>query len=536
MQFLYLEIVSGSEPGRRYRINSGAVSLGRNAQNSIVIPPADKCVSSHHAILYCYPDRITLQDLQSTNGTFVNETSLTEGEVRVGDIIGLGKTGPRLKLVEADRELPLQDDREPAQSKPGERATQRTGIDRTDETPVGAKPWAPGGASFAPPGGGQTMELEQKIVEHGADAKDMHRILESNGRVARILERGKVNQDQAVLLKSMQEVHKKTTRRWITVTAIIAAITLGVAVFFAVRAINYRNDLARALSLEKHLDSYESVIAQKRNNPDANRDDLNRLIVDLEKTQSDLMTIKGGLTQSDYHAFFDDPLEEAIDNILRRFGETQYHIPPEMVERVRHYVDIYSGSMNATIGRYVRRRSQYFPMITSIFRQQKLPVELAYVSMLESGFNPHALSHAGARGLWQFMPATARTYHLKVDDTVDERIEPEKATRAAAEYFKDLIGIFGGRSSVMLAMAAYNAGEGRVMGALRKIDDPMRNRDFWYIYRMGYLAQETNEYIPRVLALIIVSENPAAYGIDTGDTAPKAIADTGTDMVDLELR
>ena len=166
-------------------------------------------------------------------------------------------------------------------------------------------------------------------------------------------------------------------------------------------------------------------------------------------------------------------------------------------------------------------------MIKKIFEEKNLPLELAYISMLESGFNPKALSHAGARGLWQFMPATGRTYGLIVDDNVDERCDPEKATYAAAEYFKDLISIFGGKSSVMLAMAAYNAGEGRIMGALRKIDDPMRNRDFWYIYRMGCLAEETNEYIPRVLALMIIDTNPQMYGFkkDGYTEAPNQLED-----------
>jgi membrane-bound lytic murein transglycosylase D len=151
-------------------------------------------------------------------------------------------------------------------------------------------------------------------------------------------------------------------------------------------------------------------------------------------------------------------------------------------------------------------------MILSELRRKRLPPELAYVAMLKSGYNPRALSHAGARGMWQFMPATARRYGLRVGKGVDERLDPEKSTRAAAEYFEDLIGIFGGKRSVMLAMAAYNAGEARVMNALRKVDDPMRNRDFWYIYRLGILAEETNEYIPRILALMIISENPEHFG------------------------
>jgi membrane-bound lytic murein transglycosylase D len=151
-------------------------------------------------------------------------------------------------------------------------------------------------------------------------------------------------------------------------------------------------------------------------------------------------------------------------------------------------------------------------MIRAIFTEKNIPLELAYVSMLESGFNTHAVSHAGAAGMWQFMPHTARRYGLRVEGSVDERTEPEKATRAAAGYFKDLIAIFGARSSVMLCMAAYNAGEQRVINALKKIDDPVRDRDFWHLYRMGWLPSETNEYIPQVIALIIIHDHPEEYG------------------------
>ena len=83
-------------------------------------------------------------------------------------------------------------------------------------------------------------------------------------------------------------------------------------------------------------------------------------------------------------------------------------------------------------------------------------------------------------------------------------------------------------------MAAYNAGEGRVVGALRKIDNPMRNRDFWYIYRMGYLAEETNEYIPRVMALLIISEHPDQYGFSQVPAAPAGQADAENDFIPLD--
>jgi membrane-bound lytic murein transglycosylase D len=195
---------------------------------------------------------------------------------------------------------------------------------------------------------------------------------------------------------------------------------------------------------------------------------------------------------------------------------------------------VYSGNLSPVITKYIARKEKYFPMIRRVFREANLPEDLGYVAMLESGFNPRALSPVGARGMWQFMPETGRRYGLKVDNQIDERCDPEKATYAAAQYFKELIGIFGGQSSLMLCMAAYNAGEGRVMGALRKIDNPMRNRDFWYIYRMGYLAEETNEYIPSVMALLIISEHTLQYHFNAIPAAPSAQFDSEKDFIPLD--
>jgi hypothetical protein len=178
---------------------------------------------------------------------------------------------------------------------------------------------------------------------------------------------------------------------------------------------------------------------------------------------------------------------DRIQAVLAGFGETggSYRLPPEMIERVDHYLGLYMGRRRSTIVAYLRRGEQYFPMIRRVLEENNLPPELAYISMLESGFDPQAVSHAGAVGLWQFMPHTARRYGLEVSARVDERTDPVKSTHAAAAYFKHLIAIFGPKSSVMLCMAAYNAGEQRIINALKRIDDPMRNRDFWYIDRNG---------------------------------------------------
>lgn len=532
MSFYYLEVTRGIEQGRRYPLPDGSLSVGRSSQNDVAICPAEKSVSGHHAIIYKNPGRLFIQDLQSTNGTFVNEEKVAERELKAGDELGFGKGGPRLKLITSDTELPLSagqggrgggetstgiktvdDDATPLSS-----AT-RKGTDREDRETVTRIKFASSPSKPLVPEGSQTLEVEKKLLDKQIGSADIHSLMKDGKRIEKLAERGNVSQTQVGILRTMQAMHRKNQTRWLVIVGIVVCISALVASYFAIRAYQYRSIVNKAENLEDQLDIYEKKIAAAKKNPEKNREELKRLVGEFEEKENEFSSLKSKINTEDFGEFYTDPLEKRIDQILMRFGETDYHVPEQMVQRVRYHIDIYSGRMHKTIGRYLRRKEKYFPMIFRVFKEKNLPPELAYISMLESGFNPRALSHAGARGLWQFMPRTGRNYGLRVDNNVDERLDPLKATYAAAEYFRDLIGIFGGKSSVMLAMAGYNAGEGRVMGALRKIDDPMRNRDFWYIYRMGYLAEETNEYIPRVLAMMIIAEDPQKYGFDVEPAA-----------------
>jgi hypothetical protein len=539
MSYFYLEVTRGTETGRRYPLPDGAVSIGRSSQNTIVLHPSEKGVSGHHMIVYKSPERIMVQDLQSTNGTFVNEMKITEKEIAVGDELGFGKSGPRLKLVCSEFELDL--------TPPKAENVIDTGL-VTHEDMV--SPFLKKAAREArrtesgnPPPGGQegpddtrrtsfTMEVQQKLVDKKLDAGDFQKLMKDGRRLERVLERGSLGRTQATMLRTMYSAHLRTRHKWLYVVGAILVVSAAATAFFAARAFQYRKLVEKAQTIKKDLDDYDRRIASVHSNPNANKNDLEKLVLEMEAKEKSLSSLQTRIDRDDFGKFYSDPLEHAIDGILMRFGESDYHIPKEMVKRVRHHIGVYSGNLHGAIERYIKRKEKYFPMIQRTFREKNLPVELAYVSMLESGFNPMALSSAGARGLWQFMPATARQFGLKVENGIDERTDPVKATAAAAEYFKDLIGIFGGKSSVMLCMAAYNAGEGRIMGALRKIDDPMRNRDFWYIYRMGYLAEETNEYIPRVIALMIISENPRKYGFTAGRVEAVSL-ENADDFVDL---
>jgi hypothetical protein len=118
----------------------------------------------------------------------------------------------------------------------------------------------------------------------------------------------------------------------------------------------------------------------------------------------------------------------------------------------------------------------------------------------------------GAAGLWQFTPATARADGMRVGPKNDERHDLEKSTRAAGRYIRELILDFGTGSSVMLALAAYNLGPRKVRGAVRRLDDPFAQRSFWYLYRIRALPPETREYVPRIIAAIIVGRNVERFG------------------------
>jgi membrane-bound lytic murein transglycosylase D len=153
-------------------------------------------------------------------------------------------------------------------------------------------------------------------------------------------------------------------------------------------------------------------------------------------------------------------------------------------------------------------------IIRRVFQDQNLPPDLAFIVLVESAFISGDSSRAGAAGLWQFTPATARQYGLRVDSKVDERLNTRQATRAACRYIRELILDFGAGSSVMLALAAYNVGPGKVKHAIRTVNDPIRQRNFWYLYRIRALPAETRAYVPKVIAAMIIGRNPQRFGFE----------------------
>jgi membrane-bound lytic murein transglycosylase D len=167
----------------------------------------------------------------------------------------------------------------------------------------------------------------------------------------------------------------------------------------------------------------------------------------------------------------------------------------------------FSRNQKASFKVYLSRSGRYLSMMRRIFQERDLPQDLVYLALVESGFNPFARSPAEAVGIWQFIEGTARRYGLKINDWVDERRDPEKATRAAAKYLQDLFRQFG---CWYLAAAGYNAGEHRVERALGKHDDT----SFWTLAQNGDLPRETCHYVPQFIAAALIARNPQKYGFD----------------------
>ena len=189
--------------------------------------------------------------------------------------------------------------------------------------------------------------------------------------------------------------------------------------------------------------------------------------------------------------------------------------PVRVNEHVRHYLNRFqTGYVRAITETRLARAGRYVPMIRDIFREKGLPEELIFTAMVESGFNPVAVSHAGAKGLWQFMAPTARLYGLRVDRWLDERLDPEKSTVAAANYLRDLYNVFG---SWELAQAAYNAGEVRVQQAIQGTG----SRDFWVLHRRSsHLLPETKNFVPAIQAATLISRQPERYGFTVTPEEP----------------
>jgi len=191
--------------------------------------------------------------------------------------------------------------------------------------------------------------------------------------------------------------------------------------------------------------------------------------------------------------------------------EVTWDLPVTKNARVDRWIDFLAGRNADRTRLWMERSGRYTPMIREQLREREMPQDLIYLAFIESGYSPKAYSRAAASGLWQFIAETGRRYGLEVNSYVDERRDPEEATRAALDYLQELHNRFG---SWYLAAAAYNTGENRVERILRQRAGGRKGDDalFWKI--APYLPRETRDYVPLMLAAAHIGKEPHKYGFD----------------------
>ena len=238
-------------------------------------------------------------------------------------------------------------------------------------------------------------------------------------------------------------------------------------------------------------------------------------------------------TLADMPVFFDEALawvdttECQSDTIIAELPDSVYKqrlqalpfvIEVPYNEVVRRYILRYVKHSPRQLASLQRKAEYYFPIFEDILGKHELPYELCYLPVIESALNPHAHSHMGAAGLWQFMPATGKKYGLEVNSLIDERMDPIRSTEAACRFLKALYGIFGDWN---LVIAAYNCGPGNVNKAIHRAGG---KRDFWSIY--PFLPKETRGYLPIFIAASYAMNYAELHGICTAEPLMTMASDT----------
>jgi membrane-bound lytic murein transglycosylase D len=199
---------------------------------------------------------------------------------------------------------------------------------------------------------------------------------------------------------------------------------------------------------------------------------------------------------------------EEATNVRYNFAFTTGH-------PINQFISYFTrGRGRVTMEAGLQRSVRYRHMAERIFKEEGVPTDMIWLAQIESNWNPYAFSSAAAKGIWQFIPSTGVRFGLAQNYWVDERSNPEKSTRAAAKYLKWLSTRYKG--DWMLALAAYNTGEGNIDSAIARSG----SRDFWRIHRGGYIANETRNYVPAILAVVTIAKNPRKYGFDLPPTYP----------------
>ena len=494
--------LSGSLKGRVSTSAKSCVRLGRAPDCDVRLDLEAK-VSSHHAELIYEDGSWFVIDTGSTNGTIIEGKRVQKARLRQGEEVQIGRGGPLVRI-----------DFDAREGLGGSMKTEAVSLDtlikrgRIDDTAA---------INLMSSDLRDHADTSTAKLAEVAARKVAHERAKAGG-----LPSGKTMQIMASTFKAVQQSTRTTTRkRWVKVVLGVSACAGVVVAGLSVVIVRQRAQIEQLVKQKQHIDrEIDSLQTEMNSETDPERlaaleDKLNGLTGTARQTLETLG--KSDKKRAADLAEGGDELDRQIRDILRKFDATTYAVPPVFKERLQFHIDELVKSSNLKF--VYRRKERYWPSILREFTALGLPEEMAYIAWAETQFDPKAKSPAGAAGMWQMTPSTARNFNLRVDARVDERFDPEKETRAAARYLANLLAEYGS-DSFMLAMASYNRGESGVRRVLHQIaQEPggfrKEKRDFWHLYRMKKLPEETREYVPKVLAAAIVCRDAKKLGLET---------------------
>ena len=429
----------------------------------------DPRVSSHHLEIRFAEGVYKLCDLDSTNGTYLSGERVTESVLVPPVSFQLGNSGPELDFLLED---PLPDPNETLL------ASDSSPLIHQQDTAVSV-------ASIS-------EEHEELLSRAVAKARRARRsgAFDQTGMIMRVMLR--------------EALHRSSKKFKITIAVLVFALG-GVSAYGALEV--------RKLTAEKRtLDSQMQKIEVLLEKSDQDPAETQQLVDRLDEFQGQEKALERTVLYRIAPREREDPVTRGIRSLMAEFGAETYSIPPEFLDAVNRFIARYRGPDRGTTERALGDARPSIEIIREVLEQENLPPDLAYMALAESGMHADETSPAGAVGWWQFTAVTAKHFGLRIDGQVDDRRDARKSTEAAAKYIRELILDFGAGSSVMLAMAAYDLGPAKVKQAIRRVSDPIKQRNFWYLYRTRALPVETREYVPKVIAAMIIARSPEQFG------------------------
>jgi pSer/pThr/pTyr-binding forkhead associated (FHA) protein len=465
---------TGSPLSVRFPVPEGTTRIGRAPDNELVIQgPTASTVSLHHVAIDSNGG-FHIRDLDSTNGTFINGERVTDAELQPNSSIRLGSQGPELLFILGE---------------PPEPELSQTKI--IPESP---------GLDFAnTPSPANTID---------------HLLAEGVEQARQARAEGISGQTMTIMRQALDRALYRSSRRFRVAVAALAFSLIGVSGFAGWKILKLNREES---AINTHIQELEAQLQTTSNAAQADR-----LITQLdsfenqgEQLQHELLyRLRANREREDF-------VTQEIRRLLAEFGAEEYSVSPEFTERVKYHIQQYEGPDRPLMQRALGIEAGQFDTMRRILTERHLPGDLTYLPLVESALG-QGESGAGAAGPWQLTLVTAKALGLEVGNGIDQRLNTVDATEAASKYLRQLILDFGSGSSVMIALAAYNGGPTKVKQAIEKtVSDPIKQRNFWYLYRVHALPDETREYVPKVIGAMIIGRDPARFGFHSGQVPPK---------------